>query len=171
MADNHMHAPDLGEHPPSYSHSRSSSNNGHSNHNTIQLPPLSSQNLPRPSLDATSRPTSSMQLEPPARPVEPDANAYSQPQPTVWPSTNPFVAYYQHPQLTAQPASQHASPRGVDSPSSYSGDGGAGRGGSVLSFDDPDVRLAAEALGDLRAGKFPVIPSLCIPGFPKTCEL
>lgn len=26
------------------------------------------------------------------------------------------------------------------------------RGGSVLSIDDPDVRLAAEALGDLRAG-------------------
>jgi len=28
------------------------------------------------------------------------------------------------------------------------------RGGSVLSIDDPDVRLAAEALGDLRAGMF-----------------
>ena len=26
------------------------------------------------------------------------------------------------------------------------------RGGSVLSIDDPDVRIAAEALGDLRAG-------------------
>lgn len=26
------------------------------------------------------------------------------------------------------------------------------RGGSVLSMDDPDVRMAAEALGDLRAG-------------------
>jgi hypothetical protein len=28
------------------------------------------------------------------------------------------------------------------------------RGGSVLSIDDPDVRIAAEALGDLRAGVF-----------------
>lgn len=28
------------------------------------------------------------------------------------------------------------------------------RAGSVLSMDDPDVRLAAEALGDLRAGKY-----------------
>jgi hypothetical protein len=28
------------------------------------------------------------------------------------------------------------------------------RGGSVLSIDDPDVRIAAEALGDLRAGTF-----------------
>jgi hypothetical protein len=28
------------------------------------------------------------------------------------------------------------------------------RGGSVLSIDDPDVRIAAEALGDLRAGMF-----------------
>lgn len=26
------------------------------------------------------------------------------------------------------------------------------RGGSVVSIDDPDVRVAAEALGDLRAG-------------------
>lgn len=31
-------------------------------------------------------------------------------------------------------------------------DSRGGRGGSVLSMDDPDVRLAAEALGDLRAG-------------------
>lgn len=30
-----------------------------------------------------------------------------------------------------------------------------GRAGSV-NIDDPDVRLAAEALGDLRAGKSPL---------------
>lgn len=34
-------------------------------------------------------------------------------------------------------------------------DGRAKRGGSVLSIDDPDVRLAAEALKDLRAGTLP----------------
>jgi hypothetical protein len=32
-------------------------------------------------------------------------------------------------------------------------DGRGRRGGSVVSIDDPDVRMAAEALGDLRAGK------------------
>ncbi len=34
-----------------------------------------------------------------------------------------------------------------------------GRAGSV-SLDDPDVRMAAEALGDLRAGVLP----LCVAG-------
>lgn len=41
------------------------------------------------------------------------------------------------------------SPKGMDVDMSESR---GRRGGSVLSIDDPDVRLAAEALGDLRAG-------------------
>jgi hypothetical protein len=32
------------------------------------------------------------------------------------------------------------------------------RAGSVLSMDDPDVRIAAQALGDLRAGESPRCP-------------
>lgn len=41
----------------------------------------------------------------------------------------------------------------MDSPGAMDLDDSRGvRGGSVLSIDDPDVRLAAEALGDLRAG-------------------
>ncbi|KAL5350497.1 transcriptional regulator opi1 [Pseudogymnoascus australis] len=65
---------------------------------------------------------------------------------TAWPSSNPFVSYYRPP---------NGSPRsapGVDSPGAMDLDDSRGvRGGSVLSIDDPDVRLAAEALGDLRA--------------------
>lgn len=36
------------------------------------------------------------------------------------------------------------------------------RGGSVLSIEDPDVRIAAEALGDLRAGTFGTNPHISI---------
>lgn len=72
-----------------------------------------------------------------------------------WPSSNPLTAYY-------QPSPAHASPMSkssaiADSPSGMdidvaTPDSRGRRGGSVLSIDDPDVRLAAEALGDLRAG-------------------
>ena len=36
------------------------------------------------------------------------------------------------------------------------------RGGSVLSIDDPDVRIAAEALGDLRAGMERCAPAMLL---------
>ena len=68
---------------------------------------------------------------------------------TTWPSSNPFVSYYRPPHGSPSTASA----RGVDSPGAMDLDDSRGvRGGSVLSIDDPDVRLAAEALGDLRAG-------------------
>ncbi|KAL2076007.1 hypothetical protein VTL71DRAFT_950 [Oculimacula yallundae] len=70
----------------------------------------------------------------------------------VWPSTNPLTAYYQPGPSALSPKTQ--SSIGMDSPKTMDLDGIDGRGrrgGSVLSIDDPDVRLAAEALGDLRA--------------------
>lgn len=75
--------------------------------------------------------------------------------PLTWPSSNPLTAYY-------QPGPSQLSPktttrRSTDSPNAMDldlSDNRARRGGSVLSIDDPDVRLAAEALGDLRAGMF-----------------
>jgi len=72
-----------------------------------------------------------------------------------WPSGNPLTAYY-------QPGPSHLSPKGIkpsngmNSPSTMDLDGPDSRGrrgGSVVSIDDPDVRMAAEALGDLRAGQ------------------
>lgn len=73
-----------------------------------------------------------------------------------WPSGNPLTAYY-------QPGPSHLSPKGaqiangLNSPTTMeldSTDARGRRGGSVVSIDDPDVRMAAEALGDLRAGQF-----------------
>jgi len=66
--------------------------------------------------------------------------------------------YYQPSALDSSPTSK--STAGVGSPSTMDIDGTnsdsrSRRAGSVLSMDDPDVRLAAEALGDLRAGEHP----------------
>lgn len=73
--------------------------------------------------------------------------------PFTWPSSNPLTAYYQPgpSQLSPKIATRRStdSPNGMDLDLS---DSRVRRGGSVLSIDDPDVRLAAEALGDLRAG-------------------
>ena len=71
--------------------------------------------------------------------------------PFTWPSSNPLTAYY-------QPGPSQLSPKSKASDSPKIADMGTPdsrhwRGSSVLSIDDPDVRLAAEALGDLRAGK------------------
>ncbi|TAQ89473.1 hypothetical protein B7494_g2236 [Chlorociboria aeruginascens] len=86
-------------------------------------------------------------------PSEEGHRADPAPEPQVnWPSSNPFTAYY-------QPGPARLSPKNriINTPSSPSVmeadtlDNRGGRGGSVLSIDDPDVRIAAEALGDLRA--------------------
>ena len=71
----------------------------------------------------------------------------------AWPSSNPLTAYYQPgpSQLSPKGNSSH----GVESPSTMdidTPDSRGRRGGSVLSIEDPDVRIADEALGDLRAG-------------------
>lgn len=72
----------------------------------------------------------------------------------MWPSSNPLTAYYQPGPSQLSPKGGRSS-KGLDSPTTMdldTPDGRGRRGGSVLSIDDPDVRLAAEALGDLRAG-------------------
>jgi hypothetical protein len=95
-------------------------------HNERRLPPL-------PSTPAESR-------------VAPEPLAESH----FWPSSNPLTAYYQPGPSRLSPktkASESPNTVDVDTPDSR-----GWRGSSVLSIDDPDVRLAAEALGDLRAG-------------------
>ena len=76
----------------------------------------------------------------------------------TWPSQNPLTAYYQ-----PGPSALSPKAKSVDSPSAMdvdTPDSRSRRGGSVLSMDDPDVRIAAEALGDLRAGQlFSTIPA------------
>lgn len=116
---------------------------------TNKLPSLSS--LTGPPISRPPIPTSIPALHP-----EP---ALSKPKPAVthWPSMNPFTTYYTPSHL--QPPQAH-SPADVNSVTTSSSDpnsaaspdrGYESRGPSV-SLDDPEVRLAAEALGDLKAG-------------------
>lgn len=82
--------------------------------------------------------------------------SYSPPQrPRAWPTGNPYSAYYTggHGHSADSPArmdidSMSNGTRGPLSPDTLNG-----RASSV-SLDDPDVRMAAEALGDLKAGEF-----------------
>ena len=138
---------------------RLSQTHAHTHSGNGSMPPLShsnsGSNLYNPTHSHTSsRSAQSLPLPQPVEPPEPIQPRYQPP--TSWPSSNPFVSYYRGPdaqQTTTQTplsGSQHASPRGVDSPQSMDVDR-EGRGNSV-NIDDPDVRMAAEALGDLRAG-------------------
>lgn len=95
------------------------------NHN---LPSLSSVTGPQPHLFGSPR-----TAEPSYSP-EPLAA-------TQWPSMNPLTTFY-------TPSHVQAS----DSPQRMDIDVGSNGRASSVSLDDPDVRMAAEALGDLRAG-------------------
>lgn len=91
------------------------------------LPPLSSVTGPLPNPPEPSHPP-------------PFSNRINH-----WPSLNPFTAYYSPSHLDPiEPSPSMASSMGSDR-------GDARRSASV-SLDDPDVRIAAEALGNLRAG-------------------
>lgn len=134
------------ERPPSYSQSHDAQ--------SIYLPSGPSTEVKQDHHDRSLPPLSPPAVEPTQRPTVVD-HSY---QPTHWPSSNPLSAYYQPSALQASPTSR--STAGVDSPSTMDVDGTnsdsrSRRAGSVLSMDDPDVRIAAEALGDLRAGKYP----------------
>ncbi|KAI1660634.1 transcription factor Opi1-domain-containing protein [Daldinia decipiens] len=115
--------------------------------------------------------TSSAPLYTPPQPSEP---AYSPPPPplTHWPSLNPLTAYYNpsHAQNADSPMRMDvdaSSSSGVSAPSPDRFQ--EGRASSV-SLDDPDVRMAAEALGDLRADFVSSPPNnhIPVPGSPRS---
>lgn len=145
-----QHQP-LPAHPPSY-YER--------NHdpNTINLPAVPSAELApigHEDQDRTLPSLSSLAAEASYAPAAPTDLQYAS---TVWPSSNPYTTYYRSSGSQASPL--HRAVKAVDSPSAMELDTSTlesqgRRGGSVLSIDDPDVRLAAEALGDLRAGMSP----------------
>ena len=128
------------EEPPSYAQSHDPQ--------TLNLPSVPTADPPPTQHDRTLPPLPSAPLEHRFRQEEPQSEGY-------WPSQNPLTAYYQPgpSQLPPKgpPSSGLGSPTTMEMDSSDTRSRG-GRGGSVLSIDDPDVRLAAEALGDLRAG-------------------
>jgi len=136
MEQDHM----LPEHPPSYTHSHDPQ--------TLNFPSVPNADIPSIHHERTLPPLLSAPVEQRFRP-EPVTEA-----PLVWPSSNPLTAYY-------QPGPSQLSPKnkptpGIESPSGMDIDtlDRNRRGASVLSIDkdDLDVRIAAEALGELRAG-------------------
>lgn len=76
-----------------------------------------------------------------------------------WPPLNPLPAYHapgpQHFQAIDSPARMDLDTSSNSVASAASPDRFLDGRASSVSLDDPDVRLAAEALGDLRAGRFP----------------
>ncbi|KFY19586.1 hypothetical protein V493_07903 [Pseudogymnoascus sp. VKM F-4281 (FW-2241)] len=152
---NHMLAPD--ERPPSYTPSHHPQNMQLSEALAPEISSvgndrgnahgsMSQESLTRPAEPPVERPVEPSPQPPVEEAPQPMATTTTTTTTTAWPSSNPFVSYYRPP---------NGSPRsapGVDSPGAMDVDDSRGiRGGSVLSIDDPDVRLAAEALGDLRA--------------------
>ncbi|KAK0638595.1 transcription factor Opi1-domain-containing protein [Cercophora newfieldiana] len=69
--------------------------------------------------------------------------------PTHWPSLNPYTTFYTP--SYAQPASTPPPRHPGAEMNAASPDRFSGRRSASVSLDDPDVRMAAEALGDLRA--------------------
>jgi len=133
----HDHMPS--EHPPSYTPSH-------------DPPPLDSPSMsaPEPTPMHHERTLPPLPAAAAAEPrVTPEPAAEPQ---FAWPSSNPLTAYY-------QPGPSRLSPKnqGSDSPTWIDIDTPDSRGWRANSvfIDDPDVRLAAEALGDLRAGMSP----------------
>lgn len=76
------------------------------------------------------------------------------PKPRTWPSGNPYSAYYAggHGQSAEMAARMDIDSMSHGTRAPMSPEMMNGRASSV-SLDDPDVRMAAEALGDLKAGK------------------
>jgi hypothetical protein len=112
------------------------------------------QSLDFPSVPTADPPPIHHERVLPPLPPQPQEPRYQPPEHQfVWPSSNPLTAYYQPgpSQLSPKSNPSHSigSPTMIDMDTP---DSRGRRGGSVLSIDDPDVRLAAEALGDLRAG-------------------
>ncbi|KAH7412442.1 clock-controlled protein-like protein 8 [Cadophora sp. MPI-SDFR-AT-0126] len=127
-------------------------------HMQQEQPPSYTQTHDPQSLNFPSVPTADPppihheRVLPPLPPQLPEQRFRAEEHQFVWPSSNPLTAYYQPGPSALSPKTQ--SSIGMDSPMSMDLDGTDSRGrrgGSVLSIDDPDVRLAAEALGDLRA--------------------
>jgi len=127
-------------------------NGGHQGND--KLPSLSSITSPTPMSPSPSTQhyessSSSLQRPPEAPPPL-----------THWPSLNPLTAYYtpSHVQNPEPPMRMDVDPspssRNGVSPSSASPDRFQNGRSSSVSLDDPDVRMAAEALGSLRAGQF-----------------
>ncbi|TRX91846.1 hypothetical protein FHL15_007165 [Xylaria flabelliformis] len=136
---------DTGNHGP---------NGGSNNNRYPTLPSLSSITASASPSSSSSSSPSAQQFAPSSqRPPEP---VYSPPAPpplTHWPSLNPLTAYYNpsHVQDPEPPLRMETDTSSSGTMSAASPDRFHNGRASSVSLDDPDVRMAAEALGDLRA--------------------
>lgn len=145
LASHQLSFPDVPTHelaPISLTFAQSSSLASSDNVDTIAndtaataLPPISSLTDSLPS-SLSPRSVPAISASPPA---QIDHRQPSPPRLTEWPSLNPYTTFY---------SPSHA--QAADSPGKMDVEMSGTRAGSV-SIDDPDVRMAAEALGDLRA--------------------
>ena len=127
----------LPEHPPSYSQSHDPQSLSFPKAPTADLPPIHHERTlpPLPAVLAEPR----YRSEPVAEPTY------------TWPSSNPLTAYYQPGPSKLSP--KNRTPPHMKSPTQMDLDApDNGRHSGSVFIDDPDVRLAAEALGDLRSG-------------------
>ncbi|CAN8096016.1 unnamed protein product [Discula destructiva] len=106
-----------------------------------------------PSLASLTAPPSASSPSNLARVSTRSDTSYSPPpRPRGWPSGNPYSAYYTpgHGQSADSPARMDTDSTSNGTRGPLSPDTMGGRASSV-SLDDPDVKMAAEALGDLKA--------------------
>lgn len=148
--------------PPSYSQAHDPGGLKFPDPPKTELAPIKFPNAPSyddqkpnnnhlPSLSALT--ASSNPLYTPPNPPEPAYSPPAQSPLSHWPSLNPLTAYYNpsHAQNAESPMRMDvdtSSSSGVSAPSPDRFQDGRA---SSVSLDDPDVRMAAEALGDLRA--------------------
>jgi hypothetical protein len=116
---------------------------------TTELPPIKPRHE-RPSGPAaqTLPPLSSVTgaqthtpIPKPPEPSHPAPYTSTKPPTNHWPSLNPFTTYY---------TPSHLDP--VESSPSRCSDRDASHRGRSVTLDDPDVRIAAEALGQMKTG-------------------
>lgn len=113
----------------------------------IQRPREKSTGSAGPTLPPLASVTGPQAHTPLPKPPDPSQSAASTKPATHWPSLNPFTTYYTPSYLdTAESSPSMASDRSV------------GHRGASVSLDDPDVRIAAEALGQMRTGTSAVLP-------------
>lgn len=115
---------------------------------TAELPPIQprherSSGPAAQTLPPLSSVTGAQTHAPIPKPPEPShSGPYTSTKPTNhWPSLNPFTTYY---------TPSHLDP--VESSPSRGSDRDASHRGRSVTLDDPDVRIAAEALGQMKTG-------------------
>lgn len=147
--------------PPSYNQSHDAASLSFPNVPTTELAPIHIRNPSRNERTDNTLPSlasltgQQTQAYTPPQPREPTYSPPPPPRVNHWPSLNPLTAYYapSHVQSADSPGRMDVDVNASGAVNAASPDRFYEGRASSVSLDDPDVRMAAEALGDLRAGK------------------